>query len=115
MNDMLGDAPWQQYRMFCTHCHRWRHDIRHTDCPTGQQGSLVLIDIAGMRKGCGKCQQTWGIENVVFNCSCGHAQPVEYVEQIPPLQHGDKVLRTDGDLSWVRTRSRFVVVGKLSR
>jgi hypothetical protein len=112
---MLDDAPWQPYRMFCTRCHRWRHDIRHTDCPNGSPGSLVLIDITTMRKGCPNCQQSWPVENIVFHCSCGHPQPVEYTPAIPPLQHGDKVMRTDGDLSWVRTRSRLVVVGKLSR
>ena len=101
--------------MFCTHCRRWRHPVWHTDCSTGQQGSLVVIDIASMRKGCRKCQQTWPVENVVFHCSCGHPQPVEYLEQLPPLEHGDKLLRTHGDVSWVRTKERFVRVGKLTR
>lgn len=112
---MLDDAPWQQYRMFCTHCRKWRHDIQHTDCPEGSRGSLLLIDIAGWRKGCRKCQQSWPIETVAFYCRCGHAQPVEYVREIPPLQHGDKVIRTDGDLSWVQAKTHAVVVGMLSR
>jgi hypothetical protein len=115
MNEMLEDAFWKPYRMFCTRCRNWRNDVYHTGCPDGQEGSLVLIDIAGMRKGCSKCQQSWAIENVVFTCSCGHPQPVEYTAEIPPLKHGDKVLMTDGDLSWVRTRSHQIVVGKLSR
>lgn len=114
VNAVLEEAAWLQYRMYCTHCHKWRHDIRHTDCPQGELGSLVLIDITRMRKGCPKCEQCWAIENVVFHCSCGHAQPVEYTGQLPPLQHGDKVLRTDGHLTWVRTKSHVVVVGQRS-
>jgi hypothetical protein len=109
---VLEEASWLQYRMYCTRCRKWRHDIRHIGCPAGEQGSLVLIDIAAMRKGCPKCGQSWAIENVVFHCGCGHAQPVEYVAQLPQLQRGDKVLRADGNLAWVRTKSHVMVVGR---
>jgi hypothetical protein len=104
--------PWQQYRMYCTRCRKWKHDIRHTDCATGQMGSLIMIDLVNHRKGCTKCQQTWPIENVVFYCGCGHAQPVEYVTSIGPLEHGDKVMKTEGTLTWVRTKSHFIRVGQ---
>ncbi len=41
-----------------------------------------------------------------------HAQPVEYVASVGPLAHGDKGIRTEGDLIYVRTKTKLSRVGR---
>ena len=38
------------------------------------------------------------------------------MHQSPPAPHGDRVVRADGNLLWVHTRTHFIIImGKLSR
>lgn len=65
-------TDWRKASVYCTRCRSWRSNLNHLKCRKGQRNSLVWVDLDSFQQGCGKCNETWALENSRFHCKCGH-------------------------------------------
>jgi hypothetical protein len=103
---------WKKHMVFCRECSQWYDGLVHKNCPEGEAGSLMWLDLNSLQLGCNKCNQTWDIQDNVFYCRNGHAQETEYRDSVIVAQDGDHILAYSGDLVYMMTRTGTFVVGK---
>lgn len=103
---------WKIQRVYCNNCKRWRSNLYHKGCASGEKGSVLYIDLEYFEVLCNKCNKIWPLENHTLYCSCGHVQNTEYSKETLIIGKNDRLIEQDGDTIYVLDHSGKLIVGR---
>src|SRR4051812_7390921 len=85
-------TTWKKKKTYCRTCNKWYCPLEHRNCPMGQSGSLIVIDLETHIEGCTKCKRTWTLDTSGLSCwHCGQNQNTAHQDSTLLVQSGRTV------------------------